>query len=59
MVAYIRVQTDGEMTIRRSTIEEMLGRPFKMNDLEINLASFAGRIETDPEYVRFYFVKHL
>lgn len=58
-LAYIRVQTDDEMIIRRSTIEEMLGRPFQMRDLEVQLSSFAGRIETGPEHVRFYFQKHI
>jgi len=58
-VAYIRVQTEGEMIIRRSTIEEMLGRPFAMRDLEINLSSFAGRIETGPEQIRFYFERRV
>jgi len=58
-VAYIRVQTEGEMTIRRATIEEMLGRPFVMRDLEVNLASFAGRIEINTDHVRFYFQKHI
>lgn len=57
-LAYIRVQADGEMIIRRTTIEEMLGRPFAMRDLEVNLSSFAGRIETGPEQIRFYFQKH-
>jgi toluene monooxygenase system protein D len=58
-LAYVRVQTDSEMIIRRSTIEEMLGRPFAMRDLEVNLSSFAGRIETGPEQVRFYFQRHI
>jgi toluene monooxygenase system protein D len=58
-VAYLRVQTDDEMVIRRRTVEEMLGRPFKMRELEIDLSSFAGRIETDSEFVRFYFQKHV
>lgn len=58
-LAYIRVQADSEMIIRRATIEEMLGRPFVMRDLEVNLSSFAGRIETGPEQVRFYFQRHI
>lgn len=58
-LAYVRVQTDHEMIIRRATIEEMLGRPFQMGELEVDLSSFAGRIETQPEFVRFYFDKQL
>ena len=36
------------------TIEQALGRPFRMVDLEINMPSFAGRIETTTDYFRFY-----
>jgi len=37
----------------------MLGRPFSMSELEVDLASFAGRIDTHVEYIRFYHAKHL
>ena len=58
-VAYLRVQTDHEMILRRGTIEEMLGRPFSMNELEVDLSSFAGRIDTHDDFVRFYYAKQL
>ena len=57
--AYIRIDTEGELIIKRATLEEMLGRPFRMSELEINLGSFAGRIETTHDFVRFYFNKSL
>jgi len=47
------------MILRRQTIEEELGRPFKMNDLEVDLSSFAGQIESLDDAVRFYFTKKL
>ncbi len=53
--AYLRIDTDGELILRRETIERALGRPFKMPDLEVELSSFAGRIETLPNQIRFYF----
>lgn len=55
--AYIRIHTDKEMFLRRETIEAELGRPFKMNDLEVDLSSFAGQIESFDNVVRFYFEK--
>lgn len=58
-VAYIRIQTEDEMILRQDTIEEMLGKPFKISQLEVDMASFAGRIETKGDQVRFYFAKHL
>ncbi len=56
-LAYVRIDTDGELILRRATLEQALGRPFKMSELELNLSSFAGRIETAEDYVRFYFAK--
>ncbi|WP_439641825.1 MmoB/DmpM family protein [Nevskia sp.] len=56
-VAYVRISTDGEMILRRATIEEMLGQPFQMRDLEVELSSFSGRIDNAEEYIRFYFEK--
>ena len=47
------------MVLKRATIEEMLGRPFNMREIEVDLSSFAGRIEISPERVRFYYEKHL
>jgi toluene monooxygenase system protein D len=58
-LAYVRIQTEEEMIIRRETVEEMLGRPFKMSQLEIDLSSFAGRIEVTNDYARFYFEKRV
>lgn len=58
-VAYVRVESESEMVIRRSTIEEMLGRPFRMRDIEVDLSSFAGRIEISSEHIRFYYSRHL
>ncbi len=58
-IAYVRIAAEEEMTLNRETIEECLGRPFRMQELEINLSSFAGNIEMDTDKVRFFFNKHL
>ena len=57
--AYIRLETEGEFILRRVTMEEMLGRPFEMREMEINLGSFAGKIEIDVDQMRLYFDKRL
>ena len=57
--AYIRIHTEQEMILNRQTIEDALGRPFKMNDLEVDLSSFAGQIESRDDSVRFYLVNRL
>lgn len=58
-VAYVRISTQGEMILRRSTIEEMLGKPFRMSEIEVDLSSFAGRFENTTDQVRFYFERKL
>lgn len=56
-LAYIRIHAEQEMVLRQETIEEELGRPFRINELEVDLSSFAGQIESQNNAVRFYFVK--
>lgn len=58
-LAYVRIDAEGELILRRETLERALGRPFSMVELEVNLGSFAGRIETTSEYVRFFYEKSL
>lgn len=57
--AYIRIQTDGDCIIRRKTMEKILGRPFVMQELEVVLSTFAGRIDLSSEHARFYFEKKM
>jgi len=52
-VAYLRISTDGELILTRESMEECLGRPFKMQEIEINLSSFAGQIDADSNRIRF------
>ena len=58
-VAYVRVETEGECVVRAETVAKVLGRPFKIAELEVNLSSFSGRIETSDDTMRFYFQKRL
>ena len=55
----LRIETDDELVLTRESIEFALGRPFSMNDLEVELASFAGRIDTGSDRVRFYYETRL
>jgi len=56
-VAYLRISADGELVLTRESMEECLGRPFQMQEIEINLASFSGQIDVDSDRARFYFDK--
>ena len=52
--AYMRIKVDGECILRIATLERALGRPVRRGDLEMNMPSFAGFIQTLPDHVRFY-----
>ena len=58
-IAYVRVETEGECVIRQETLSQALGRPITMPEVEVNLTSFAGRIETTDSHMRFYLEKSL
>jgi toluene monooxygenase system protein D len=52
---YVRVHCRGECVLREETVRGILGQPFHMRDLEVNLSSFAGHIEYGSDYVRFFY----
>jgi toluene monooxygenase system protein D len=53
--AYVRVQAENELKVTRSTLEEYLGRDFEMRELETMLSSFAGRIDSGSDGIRWFF----
>ncbi|MDQ0390370.1 MmoB/DmpM family protein [Labrys monachus] len=57
--SYIRIELEGECILRRETIQSKLGRPFQMNEIELNMPSFAGQVETNDDSIRFYYAQVL
>jgi toluene monooxygenase system protein D len=52
---YIRVEGPGGLVLNRSTAERMLGRPFSMQELELYMSGFSGKIHTTTDSVRWFF----
>jgi toluene monooxygenase system protein D len=52
---YVRVEGPGGLILNRATAEEMLGRPFAMQELEIHMSGFSGKISMTSESVRWFF----
>lgn len=51
---YIRVLVDEYCVLTKKTVEEVLGREFKMpGEVEVQLASFTGRINPGSQRVEF------
>ena len=48
--AMVKIDAEGSLVVRRSTIEELIGRDFDLQELHINLISLTGHVdETDDE----------
>jgi len=52
---YIRVEGDEGLILRRATAERALGRPFRMQEIEILMAGYSGKIELTEDHARWYF----
>jgi toluene monooxygenase system protein D len=52
---YMRIEAAGGLVIRRKTMEGILGRPFDLQELQGNLSSFSGQIDTQDDLIRWYF----
>lgn len=49
--AMVKIDAPDQLVVRRSTVEEHMGRPFDLQELHINLITLTGHIdETDDEF---------
>lgn len=52
---YVRVLVENYCVITKKTVEEVLGREFRMpGEFEVNLASFTGKINNGTERIEFF-----
>ncbi len=50
--AMVKVDVPNRLVVRRSSVEEQMGRPFDLQELHINLITLTGHIEeTDDEFI--------
>lgn len=49
--AMVKIDVPGRLVIKKSTVEEELGRDFDLQELHVNLITLSGHIdETDDEF---------
>lgn len=49
--AMVKIDAPDSLTIRRSTIERRMGRPFDLQEMQVHLITLSGHIdETDDEF---------
>ena len=52
---YVRIHTEQKCRLTRQTLERVLGHPYELRLLEIDMPSFSGRLKTrGDEYVWYY-----
>ena len=44
MPGMVKIQTHPQLTVRRSTVEESIGRPWETNELQLAIISLSGHI---------------
>ena len=50
--AMVKIDAPGRLVVKRSSIEELMGRDFDLRELHLNLISISGNIEeSDDEFV--------
>jgi len=50
--AMVKINVPGRLVVRRSTIEQEIGREFDLQELHVNLITLTGHIdESDDEFV--------
>lgn len=45
----VKIDAEGRLDIRRETIEELMGRPFDLQELHLHLITLAGNVEEDED----------
>lgn len=47
--AMVKIDAEGELVIRRETIEEQIGRDYDLQELQVNLISLSGNVDEDED----------
>ena len=45
----VKIDAPDELTIRRATIEELTGRPYDLQAIQVNLVTLSGHIDEDDD----------
>ncbi len=47
--AMVKIDAPGHLVVRRATIEELVGRDYDLQELQINLITLSGNVEEDED----------
>ena len=53
--AMVKINADGRLVVRRETIEELIGRDYDLQELQVNMITMSGNLDqTDDEMTLFW-----
>lgn len=53
--AMVKINADGRLVVRRETIEEITGRAYDLQELQVNMITMSGNLDqTDGEITLFW-----
>lgn len=47
--AMVKIDAPGQLIVRRETIEEQIGRPYDLQELQVNLITLSGNLDEDDD----------
>lgn len=47
--AMVKINAEGRLTIKRETIEELIGRSYDLQQLHVNLITMSGHVSEDDD----------
>lgn len=51
----VKINADGRLVVRRETIEELIGRDYDLQELQVNMITMSGNLDqTDDEITLFW-----
>ncbi len=53
--AMVKINADGRLVVRRETIEELIGREYDLQEMQVNMITMSGNLDqTDDEITLFW-----
>ncbi len=50
--AMVKIDAEGQLVVRKNTIEQHIGRPFDLQEMQVSLITLSGAVdETEDEFV--------
>ena len=53
--AMVKINAEDRLVVRRETIEELIGRPYDLQEMQVNMITMSGNLDqTDDEITLFW-----